>query len=142
MKRRAQSFDCALSIMKPEITPQQGLEAVLRMFPDFEKYWNESLFGGNDYNLHSVFCELTFYVKDRFTAMSEDKRQELFKFVESYTRDEDEPYSNTDEAVCTCFLENLSGEPPLSTEMRTYMGANSRIYFDYWDGGRSLPSES
>ena len=109
------------------------------MFPDFQSYWDDS-YADDSFNLHTVFEVLTDYTRDRFELMPEEMRHTLFDFAESCTRDEDEPYSNTDEAVCTCFLENLSGEPPLSTQMRRYMGKNSRAYFDRWDGGKSLPT--
>ena len=130
--------------MKHQLTPEEGLQKLIAIFPDFLDYWNESIFrqDNGSFNLHTVFCEFTNYTRDKFYLMSEEARCVLFEFIECCTTDEDEPYSNTDEAVCTCFLENLSGEPPSSMEMRRYMGKNSLIYFDFWDRGKSLSPES
>lgn len=70
------------------------------------------------------------YVRDNFSKMSEPKRRELMTFIEACITNDD---SDLDNAVCTCFLESLSREPPLSAELRRYMGQRSGAFFDLWN---------
>lgn len=120
------------------MTSVTALEKMLTLFPEFQRDWDESLFRSESgvFTLHGLFSEFSHFVPDHFGKMSNEKRRELFNFIESCTRSEDELYNELDEAVCTCFLENIAGEPPLSDEMRSYMGHNSRTYFDFWNSPR------
>lgn len=114
-------------------TPEQLLTALIRMFPSFQAHWDEddNLFRDDGvYTVHGVFSLFSWYVRDHFAAMSEAKRVELAQFAESCISDDDTDL--VDNAVCTCFLENLAGEPPANL-VRLYLLPKSLAYFSDWD---------
>ena len=112
------------------------LARLVAMFPRFEKLWENDDWKSKDgsYTLCGLFTEFNNYVRDNFDKMPEQKQKELMDFVESCVTDDD---SELDTAVCTCFLENLAGEPPLSGQLRKYMGPKSVQFFNGWDYPRS-----
>jgi hypothetical protein len=62
--------------------------------------------------------------------MDESQRQQLSEFIEK--RITDDPEDELDNAVCVCFLENLS-DGPLAKQLRPYLHPRSLLFFDYWD---------
>lgn len=105
--------------------------------PSFGKQWEEEGDTWKDddgnYDLHGLFIEFSWFFRDNFHNFSEQQKRELFYLVESWVRPAHADYDNLNNAVCTCFLENLSSEPPLSGQLREYMGPKSRQFFDLWD---------
>lgn len=114
-------------------TPDELLTALDAVLPGFKKRWNKQDSGWS-FSFCGLFMELTDYVRDHFHQMSEEKRQRLMNFVESLLLDVgDQAYDELDNAACTCFLENLASVPPLSAELRRYMGPKSTDFFNDWD---------
>ena len=114
------------------LSPNLMLNRILNEFPDFKAQWEDSLFRGDDgsFTYHGLFSELSWYVRDHFGQMDEQKRESLFDLIELSISEEDR--SDLENAVCTCFLENLASEP-LSPELKGYMKDKTREYFEQWD---------
>jgi|SRR5215204_3687799 len=118
------------------LTPGKVLNELTKMFTGFAPVWEspENCFLNDDgsFTYHGLFSEFGSYVRDNFGGMEERKREELFDFIESCVSDLGRSDEGVDNAVCTCFLENLSNES-LSPELRKYMGRKSLEFFNRWD---------
>jgi len=93
------------------------------------------------FTLWGLFSEFSQFVHDNWNDIPEQKRKELMDFIELCLVEGD-INENLDNAVCTCFLENLSGAPPFSGELRQYMKRKSLRFFNKWDNPRSIYSSS
>lgn len=117
------------------LTPDETRLKLVAIFPMFEKQWadKENLWREEDgaFTLHGLFNDFSCFVRDNFYNASEATRRELFDFIEACISNDES--DRLDNAVCTCFLENLANEPPLSYEMRRYMGPKSKAFFDFWN---------
>lgn len=136
LARNSPSGD-TLRYMTP--TAEQMLAKLIAMFPVFATQWENN---GDDwknkdgsFRFWGLFAEFSRFVRDNFNQISEQKQKELMDFIESCVTDDDN--DDVDNAVCTCFLENLAGEPPLSGQLRRYMGPKSEAFFNEWDYPRS-----
>ena len=113
------------------------LTAFVAICPDFKKRWEEEKDDWSDDNGLITFCGLfsiiSRFERENFARMPPQQQKQLMRFIESCTIAEGEDDTELDTAVCTCFLENLAGEPPLSAQLRTYMGPNSLAFFNFWD---------
>ena len=69
------------------------------------------------------------FVRERFITFPEDKRRRLLAQVEQWMSCGEADIEN---AVATCFLENVSGEQ-VSADIRRYLGRDSREYSDRWN---------
>jgi hypothetical protein len=124
-------------------TPDEMLGKLISLSPEspsFKKQWededNISKDDDGTFSLHGLFTEFSWFVRDNFHHFSEQQRRELFYFIESWVCPIGQDYDALDNAICACFLENLSCEPPLSGQLRGYMGPNSLEFFDLWDRPR------
>jgi len=84
------------------------------------------------FTYHGLFSEFSHYVRDNFGGMEGRKREKLFELIESCVSDVERSDEELDNAVCTCFLENLSNES-LSPAYRRYMGRKSLEFFNERD---------
>lgn len=109
------------------------LEQLIRLFPNFQEQWNdeENYHMGDDgaFTVHAVFSEFSDYVRDHFSKMSAADRRALFTFVEDCISNRDG--DDVDNAVCTCFLENLSDEEIL-TQIKPYLLPKSMDFINAW----------
>jgi hypothetical protein len=117
-------------------TPVTVLKDLTRMFPNFATVWGslDNCFLDDDgaITYDGLFSEFSHYVRDNFALMEEHQKEKLFHFIESCVSNDGLPDEELDNAVCTCFLENLAGER-LSPEFRRYMGSKSLHFFNQWD---------
>jgi hypothetical protein len=118
-----------------QASPKGILEKLSAILPEFAIRWaqHDNLFTqpNGAFTYCGLFMELTAYICDHFSDMSERQREALFKLVEDCITND--LHDDLDNAICTCFLENLAGEPPRSTLLRTYMRSKSREFFDLWN---------
>jgi hypothetical protein len=117
-------------------TAEEMLDTLILMFPEFKMQWEIEGYGwksnkDGSFELCGLFSEFSGFVRDKFSQMPDWKKAELMNFIESCVTDDLD--DKLDEAVCTCFLENLASEPPLSAELRRYMGQRSLVFFNEWD---------
>jgi hypothetical protein len=120
-------------------TPMTVLKDLMKMFPDFAAVWGspDNCFLDDDgaFTYHGVFSEFSHYVRDNFALMEEQKKEQLFHFIESCVTNDDPSDGGLDNAVRTCFLENLAGERS-SSEFRRYMGSTSPQFFNQCDDSK------
>ena len=120
-------------------TPVTVLKDLTKMFPDFAAVWGspDNCFLDDDgtFTYHGLFSEFSHYVRDNFALMEEQQKEKLFHFIESCVSKDDPSDEGLDNAVCTCFLENLASER-LSPEFRRYMGSTSLRFFNQWDNSK------
>lgn len=117
---------------------QELLARFIHFAPEFEAYWNHdrNCFRNDDgsYTYHGVCAEFSSFFREHYTQMSQDTLDELFDFIErnlvSSSKDENE----LDNALCTCFLENISSEP-CGEAAKPFMRPKARKFFDYWHQG-------
>jgi hypothetical protein len=120
-------------------TPMTVLKDLMKMFPAFAAVWGspDNCFLDDDgaFTYHGVFSEFSHYVRDNFALMEEQKKEKLFHFIESCVTNDDPRDEGLDNAVRTCFLENLAGERS-SPECGRYMGSTSLQFFNQWDNSK------
>ncbi len=111
------------------------------MLPEFQAYWDSdaNYHKGDDgtFTLWGLFAQFSGFVRENFGAMPEQKRHELMAFIEACVTDDE---SDLDNAACTCFLENLTGEMPLSDQLRQHMGPKSVAFFNHWNTEAEQPT--
>ncbi len=66
---------------------------------------------------------------DNYATLTASVLAELFEFVESKIVDQDAVEEKLDNALSTCFLENISSEP-CGEAAKSYMGRKTRTFFD------------
>jgi hypothetical protein len=116
------------------IKPEQIKSELMELFPEFESQWesDHNYFRQDDgsFTQAGIFAELSHFIRDRFPDLPQDKTQRLFAQVEGWITCGQTDIEN---AVATCFLENIAGEP-FSNEVRHQLGPKAREYFDNWNG--------
>jgi hypothetical protein len=105
-------------------TPEQLLEAIVQIVPEFALHWERP--GNDSLNVDVVF-------KGQVWELSDTQRRMLFEFVEKCVVTDPYAGRGVSNAACTCFLENLAGEGDLSRAIAPYLGTKSKEYFDEWN---------
>ena len=118
------------------LSPSELLQHFIELAPAFESQWqsehNCHRDEGGSFTLHGVCAEFSVYFRHNLESFPPEILTCLFAFIESHVADPDNADSTSiDNALCTCFLENIASEPSGETA-KPFMGANSRAYFDQW----------
>ncbi len=117
------------------MTPKNLLRHLIRFAPAFENQWNretnDSLNDDGSFSLHGVCSEFSHYFRKHYRDISPIALQELFDFIEMNLVDSEDTDTPLDNALCTCFLENISTEAAGEFAMH-WMGPRSRRFFDEW----------
>lgn len=118
-----------------ETTVKEVLES---QFPEFRKNWesDQNYFRQEDgsYSYHALLAQFTNFFSDNIDKFSEKQLRFFFDMVENWISEEKDPsdtasFSN---AVCTCFLENMSSTY-LSKKIKPFLGEKSLKFYSYWD---------
>ena len=121
-----------------QMTPHELLDRFNAFIPTFAAQWNSEqnyhLVDGENYTLHGVCSEFSNYFRDHYVELSDDTLKRLFDFIEAHIVEPTDPETVIDNAICTCFLENLSSEPAGQAAIK-WMGPKTRIFFDRWHVG-------
>ena len=121
----------------------------LRIAPAFENLWeaedNYHIRDDGSFNFHDVcsefsryfvdqisFGERTYYKTSFFPDIETSKLRALFDLIENNLIEEGEPENDLDNALCTCFLENIANTKA-GEHARKFMGDKSKTYFDKWN---------
>jgi len=97
-------------------TPQELLTRLLEFVPGFRAAWQDSLFIEDDgsFSVHGVFAEFSGYVRAHFAEFDEATWKKRFSYVEQCVTTDVHSEVGVVNAACTCFLENIASEGPLS----------------------------
>jgi hypothetical protein len=95
------------------MTPTVLVDELDALVPGFADYLRgaDSLFAASDgtFSVHGVFSEFSVYLRDRYSTLPLHSARRLGVFL---TRCFDDTYGDTvGNAVATCCLENLAGDP-------------------------------
>jgi hypothetical protein len=95
---------------EPAVNAETVLHRIVHLFPSFQGYWerSENCFRADDgsFTLHGVLAEFSHYFREQYRSFTVDSIAELAAFLSAgMTADPD-----FDNAVATCFLENIAGE--------------------------------
>lgn len=110
------------------------LELFILMFPDFESAWNSEKNYFRDENVftsHGVCAEFSHYFMENYIAFSNEQLKSLFNRIEELIG-YSEPRNEIDNALCTCFLENIA-QTESGDFAKQFMGKHSKEFFDYWN---------
>jgi len=123
---------------KSTVIPHELLQRFITLAPEFAAQWNsdQNCFREDDgtFTFHGVCAEFSHFYRDNFDVLSEPTLKDLYEFIE---RNLVKPVSDEtplDNALCTCFLENISSEP-CGEAAKPLMGRKSREFFDRWHVG-------
>jgi hypothetical protein len=125
-----------LAVIGFTLIPPELLERFIEFAPSFESRWNSEDNCHRDDDGHDSLCgvcaEFSAYFRDHCSDFSVDSLTDLFAFVESHVQPrENVDSTDLDNALCTCFLENISSEPAGEIG-KPHMGPNSRGFFNLW----------
>lgn len=116
------------------INERNLLEFFISVFPDFETTWNSEKncsLDGNSFTAHGVCAEFSHFFIERHKEFSNKQLKILFNTTEDLVVDL-EPRSEIDNAVCTCFLENIA-QTEGGEFAKQFMGKRSAKFFDCWN---------
>ncbi len=103
--------------------------------PRFASFWdlpdNCSREEDGSFTVCGLFIEFTHFFRDEYLTLSESQLSELGEFVEESMG---VPHSSLDEAVATCFLENIAGEP-CAIALDAHLGKRAKKFISYWSSG-------
>jgi len=120
------------------MTPRDLLDRFVKLAPQFQEQWDSdrNYFRGDDGAIthHGVCSEFSRFFRDHHASMTEATLLELFDLVERNLVEPGTEETLVDNALCTCFLENISSEP-CGEFAKPRMGRKSRVYFDQWHRG-------
>ena len=117
--------------------PEQLMQELLALFPDFSQTWASESYSWTDekgrFTSCGVFAPFSHYVADDLRGSRRLDLEKVFKFAEQLMSDQDEEVST---AVATCFLENLMNRTPNELDPHAFvplLGPGSRDYCRAWD---------
>jgi len=115
------------------ITASGVLSELVTIFPGFGVQWNgpDNYFRGNDgsFTHHGVFAEFTAYCRKDFENVSADQLRLLSVLLNEWFEG---PDVDLDNAVATCFLENIAGEP-CSRRLKLLLKPSARAFVGKWE---------
>jgi len=111
------------------MTAQAVLDKLLGMFPDFARDWDcpDNYFRERDgsFTCYGVFAEFSHYFRDHHEQLSKEQVVPLATFVIECV---DSANTELQEAVTTCFLENVAGEQ-CSANFQGYLTGEAKRFF-------------
>ena len=117
---------------------QELLARFIEFAPEFAEQWNSdsNCFRDKDgsYTYHGVCAEFSHFFRDNYSMISDETLDELFEFIEQHLVTTDKAENDLDNALCTCFLENISSEP-CGEAAKPFMRAKARQFFNAWHTG-------
>ena len=120
------------------MTPRDLLQRFINFAPDFKNRWDsEHNYHRNDdgsSTLHGVCGEFSSFYRETYMTWSDATLNELFEFIEWNLVEPEAEETLLDNALCTCFLENIASEP-CGQAAKPFMGRKSRAFFDQWHVG-------
>lgn len=112
---------------------QELLAKLIEFAPPFERQWNSesNCFRNDDgsYTYHGVCAEFSSYFRDNYRTMSDATLDALFDFFEQNLVASGKEENDLDNAICSCFLENIASEP-CGEAARPFMRPKTRRFFD------------
>jgi hypothetical protein len=116
-------------------------DALIDLCPDFTAWWaDEEYFRTEDdgsFGVHGVIAVFSHFVAARLSQEPTEELQRIFEFVEAGLTVDG---SDLDNALCTCFLENLMNRVPETIEaarLVPLLGPKARRFcraYDEWCG--------
>ena len=118
--------------------PLELLQRFIAFVPTFEAQWksehNYHRAEDGSFTLHGLCSDFSSCFRNIYIHLSDDTLKQLFDFIELHIVESTDPETIIDNALCTCFLENISSEP-CGQAAKKWLGRKSRIFFDQWHVG-------
>jgi hypothetical protein len=125
-------FVADVELNNREATAAELFDFLIGNFDGFSFCLRFSLFKDTNtkqISIHGVFSEFSSYFRNNMQILQNPKLRELFRLIELTFRTVDA----VNDAVCTCFLENIAGES-FSDVIKPYLGTNSFEFYKKYDG--------
>ncbi len=120
------------------MTPRDLLYRFVKIAPDFQPRWesdhNYHRDDDGSFTLHGICSEFSSFFRDHYSSLPEPTLSKLFDLIERNLVEHESEETLVDNALCTCFLENISSEP-CGEAAKRFMGRKSRAFFDRWHTG-------
>jgi hypothetical protein len=111
------------------VTAHDILEELIRIRPDFRRYWEgENYHLGDDgsFSECGVFGQFTNFFREQHRAMTKSELKFVAELINQCEKDE-----FLAEAAYTCFLENIAGDPPDQT-LAPFLSPAAREFMRNW----------
>ena len=120
------------------MTPRDLLYRFVKLAPEFQAQWdsehNDNRDDDGPLTLPGICSEFSQFFRTHHTTLSEQTHADLFDLIEWNVVGPDADETLVDNALCTCFLENISSEP-CGEFAKPWMGRKTRAFFDLWHKG-------
>ena len=115
------------------MNPADGLARLRAICPEFAGCWDapDNLFREDDgnYTIYGLFSEFSRYFREHVASLDDSALAALGKFI---TESMEQPGTDIDNAVATCFLENLAGNESLAA-LQPFLGRTARDFLAQFD---------
>jgi len=114
-------------------TTEEVRARLVRLFPAFDGALVDSHYSDDegDFTEHGLWAEFSHFYQEQVSDFASPQIADLFDWIETIVASDPDDQEGLANAVCTCFLENISstsaGEASLSL-----MGTSSRAIFAKW----------
>lgn len=114
-------------------TTKELRELFERFFPAFSAALIDSYYMADDgsFTPHGICAEFSDFYRQNSVDLASSDKADLFRTIEGIVASDSDDRNPLANALCTCFLENISCTEA-GEASRQLMGPASRAYFDYW----------
>ena len=107
------------------------LNVLTAIFPGFQKVWEDSDFRSEDGigTAHGVLAEFSHFYRDNFRSFGDGQLRQLSELINHWFDGVDDAMDN---AVATCFLENVAGEACVEP-LRHLLKDDALHFMRYWE---------
>ena len=117
------------------MTPGAVRDRLIAILPGFGPYWDdpeETCYRGDDgsFTTCGVLMDCSHYLRVNYETLTREQRRALAAFADECMTP---PGTDLDNAMATCFLENLTGER-FSADLQAYLSGEALDYFRAFGG--------
>ena len=113
--------------------PQDTLRCLVQLFPAFDAYWraddNDFVLADGYFTHHGLFLEFTNFFRENSATFGHDELRKFTDAVNSWFGGASESLDN---AVATCFLEGIAGEPS-ALRLKPLLSQPALAYLAQWE---------
>lgn len=116
------------------MTKLESLSFLINLFPHFQAHWyakDNYYREGDNFSEHGLWAAFSNFFRENIDGFSDQSLKELFSEIEAVVSVDPNDINPMANAMCTCFLENISSTKAGSRSLN-YMGKASKEFFNYW----------
>jgi hypothetical protein len=104
------------------------------LFPSFKESWKrEDIHKDEDgsYTAHGLMSSFTYFYRANFSKFDTNVLAEFCRMIETVVASDPDDKSDVANAICTCFLEMIAGEPE-GKRIEPFLGKACKEFYSHW----------